>query len=308
MLLFRTAAVQQAQHAGQQQQPAAPEPAGPTWAVANSHQGGQAPQQAQQAQQDNGFYIRLIDYEYSTLNDVAYDVANHWWVGGGWEERDQYVCLRVKGVRPCCRVAVECLRPQSGVRRSQARPVPLPSLQYPRVPPNCSTPAISLILGTACRCEYTYNYHSDQPHALDWSKFPTAQEQQAFCAAYVAALQQLLAAHRRQQQQQAAQQAQQQQPGDGSSSSAAAAGVAGREAGWALAESILGPAAAAGDPAAAEAVVGLLVEKALAYATLAHLKWSLWGLIQVRRQLVMRFRAAFMSIFLNANVQEPRIA
>lgn len=89
MLLFRTAAAQQAQHAGQQQQPAAPEPAGPTWAVANSHQGGQAPQQAQQGQQDNGFYIRLIDYEYSTLNDVAYDVANHWWVGGGWEERER---------------------------------------------------------------------------------------------------------------------------------------------------------------------------------------------------------------------------
>ena len=35
-----------------------------------------AQQAAQQAQQDP--VVRLIDYEYSTLNDVAFDVANHW--------------------------------------------------------------------------------------------------------------------------------------------------------------------------------------------------------------------------------------
>ena len=62
---------------------------------------------------------------------------------------------------------------------------------------------------------------------------------------------------------------------DSSSSSSGSHGRAGTKAcpaGIALAEAIVGT----------EGAVLLLIEKALAYATLCHLKWTLWGLIQVR--------------------------
>ncbi|GAB4823326.1 hypothetical protein N2152v2_010372 [Parachlorella kessleri] len=206
--------------------------------------------EAHQAQQ--GPAVRLIDYEYSTLNDVAFDVANHW-------------------------------------------------------------------------VEYTYDYHSDAPHAINWDRFPTPDQQLAFCEAYVAALRQLLSepGEGQQAQQQHAQQGHV-WPASGSggnkSSNAAAdgkegpslaakgealgqedsaycngssperlgAGVAGSSSSTSSSSSRGGTKACPAGVALAEAIVGtedavqLLVEKALAYATLCHLKWTLWGLIQAK--------------------------
>ena len=135
-------------------------------------------------------------------------------------------------------------------------------------------PCARVYLG--CRVEYTYNYHADDAHAQHWARFPTPDQQHAFARAYVEALSQQLAALRARQ-----------AAGTGAAGQVAAgadgegAAVA---AGIALAEAILGPAngGAGGGEAAAEAAAELLVKKALAYATLTHLKWSLWGLIQVR--------------------------
>ena len=55
--------------AGSAAAPATPAAAGAAAERAGAQQGQQA---------GDGPVIRLIDYEYSTPNDVAYDIANHW--------------------------------------------------------------------------------------------------------------------------------------------------------------------------------------------------------------------------------------
>lgn len=75
--------------------------------------------------------------------------------------------------------------------------------------------------------------------------------------------------------------------GTGTGGSSSANGIAGGEPGIALAEAVLAAAGGGqqggGNVGQHERAVELLAEKARAYATITHLHWSLWGLIQVRR-------------------------
>ena len=124
--------------------------------------------------------IKLIDYEYSGVNAVAYDIANHWC---GLFGMVRTACIRRRGwglgsgsglslgltrarppasglaaVRDVCKHGRCTVRPCAAALRRRQQP----------------KPSVTLIF---CRCEYAADYDTATPHVLDFSKMPSPARQ-----------------------------------------------------------------------------------------------------------------------------------
>jgi Choline/ethanolamine kinase len=124
--------------------------------------------------------IKLIDYEYSGVNAVAYDIANHWCglFGMFWPA---FIRRRGEGLGSGSgpRLGLtRARRPASGLAavsdvckhgRCTVRPcaAALRRRQQPK-------PSVTLIF---CRCEYAADYDTATPHVLDFSKMPSPARQ-----------------------------------------------------------------------------------------------------------------------------------